>query len=462
MEEENFEVTTNDEVIEESITNDATITEEDIDSQADNDNLLKEIDSLKENNAMEASTNEELVNQIFRLEKQINSLKEENSKTKSNLMWKVRKLEKDKVLVENEKIRFERELKSLKSEVERFRSPPLVLATITEILDESRITVKSSTGPSFLVNYSKFLDKKLLVPGSRVALNQQTFGIVELLPSEKDANVSGMEIEEKPNVTYDTIGGLEEQIVEVKETVELPLKEPELFEKIGIDPPKGILLYGPPGTGKTLLAKAAANETNATFIKVVASEFVKKYIGEGARLVREVFELAKEKAPAIIFIDELDAVAAKRLKSSTSGDREVQRTLMQLLAELDGFESRGDISIIGATNRPDILDSALLRPGRFDRFIEVPLPNIEGRKEILKIYTENMSLDKEADVDLLATLTEGLSGADLKAVCTEAGMFAIREKRDAVTVADFMDAVDKIMDSDNDDEFVKEAGVMFG
>ncbi|MCQ2973095.1 MAG: AAA family ATPase, partial [archaeon] len=195
---------------------------------------------------------------------------------------------------------------------------------------------------------------------------------------------------------------------------------------------------------------------------VVASEFVKKYIGEGARLVREVFELAKEKAPAIIFIDELDAVAAKRLKSSTSGDREVQRTLMQLLAELDGFESRGDISIIGATNRPDILDSALLRPGRFDRFIEVPLPNIEGRKEILKIYTENMSLDKEADVDLLATLTEGLSGADLKAVCTEAGMFAIREKRDAVTVADFMDAVDKIMDSDNDDEFVKEAGVMFG
>ena len=277
MEEENFEVTTNDEVIEESITNDATITEEDIDSQADNDNLLKEIDSLKENNAMEASTNEELVNQIFRLEKQINSLKEENSKTKSNLMWKVRKLEKDKVLVENEKIRFERELKSLRSEVERFRSPPLVLATITEILDESRMTVKSSTGPSFLVNYSKFLDKKLLVPGSRVALNQQTFGIVELLPSEKDANVSGMEIEEKSNVTYDTIGGLEEQIVEVKETVELPLKEPELFEKIGIDPPKGILLYGPPGTGKTLLAKAAANETNATFIKVVASEFVKKY-----------------------------------------------------------------------------------------------------------------------------------------------------------------------------------------
>ena len=299
------------------------------------------------------------------------------------------------------------------------------------------------------------------MPGSRVALNQQTFGIVEVLASEKDANVTGMEFETYPDITYDKFGGLEEQIVEVKETVELPLKEPELFEKIGIDPPKGILLYGPPGTGKTLLAKAVANETNATFIKIVASEFVKKYIGEGARLVREVFELAKEKAPAIIFIDELDAVAAKRLKSSTSGDREVQRTLMQLLAELDGFESRGDIGIIGATNRPDILDPALLRPGRFDRFIEVPLPNDDGRKQILKIHTKNMALDEEADLDLLSSLTDGLSGADLKAVCTEAGMFAIREKRDRVTVTDFMDAVEKVLDKEHDDEFIKEAGVMF-
>ena len=377
-------------------------------------------------------------------------------------MWKVRKLEKDKVLIENEKIRLEREAKSLRSEIERFRSPPLVLATITEVLDDHRMTVKSSTGPSFLVNYSKFLDEKLLVPGSRVALNQQTFGIVEILPSEKDANVSGMEIEAKPDITYDRIGGLEDQIIEVKETVELPLKEPELFEKIGIDPPKGVLLYGPPGTGKTLLAKAVANETNATFIKIVASEFVKKYIGEGARLVREVFELAKEKAPAIIFIDELDAVAAQRLKSSTSGDREVQRTLMQLLAELDGFESRGDIGIIGATNRPDILDPALLRPGRFDRFIEVPLPGDEGRKEILKIHTKGMSLADDAEIDLLTELTNGLSGADLKAVCTEAGMFAIRDKREEVTVADFMDAVDKISNAKNKEQYQQEAGVMFG
>ena len=412
---------------------------------------------------LENSSKEQLIEKVESLQEEIDSLREEKSKAKSNLMWKVRKLEKDKVLIENEKIRLEREAKSLRSEIDRFRSPPLVLATVTEVLDDTRMTVKSSTGPSFLVNYSKFLDEKLLVPGSRVALNQQTFGIVEILPSEKDANVSGMEIETKPDITYDKIGGLEEQIVEVKETVELPLTEPELFERVGIEPPKGILLYGPPGTGKTLLAKAVANETNATFIKIVASEFVKKYIGEGARLVREVFELAKEKAPAIIFIDELDAVAAKRLKSSTSGDREVQRTLMQLLAELDGFESRGDIGIIGATNRPDILDPALLRPGRFDRFIEVPLPNEEGRREILKIHTKNMSFEEEADVDLLADLTDGFSGADLKAVCTEAGMFAIRAKRDKITVDDFMKAVDKVMDKNKEDEIFKsEAGMMFG
>ncbi|MBZ9571291.1 proteasome-activating nucleotidase [Methanobrevibacter sp. TMH8] len=403
-----------------------------------------------------------LLNKIEDLKKEVRMLKEENTKTKRNLMWKVRKLEKDKVLTENEKIRLERETKSLRGEVERFRSPPLVLATIMEILDENRMTVKSSTGPHFVINYSKFLDEKLLVPGSRVALNQQTFSVVDVLPAEKDPNVSGMEIEEKPNVTYDSIGGLEEQVMEVKETVELPLKKPELFEKIGIEPPKGVLLYGPPGTGKTLLAKAVASETNATFIKIVASEFVKKYIGEGARMVREVFDLAKEKAPSIIFIDEIDAVAAKRLKSSTSGDREVQRTLMQLLAELDGFESRGDIGIVGATNRPDILDPALLRPGRFDRFIEVPIPNEDGRKEILKIHTSKMSLSEEADIDLLATLTEGVSGADLKAICTEAGMFAIREERDEVLVADFMDAVDKIMGVEHDEEYKKEAGVMFG
>ncbi len=396
------------------------------------------------------------------LKKEIKLLKEENTKTKRNLMWKVRKLEKDKVLVENEKMRLDREVKSLRGEIERFRSPPLVVATITEVLEDGKLVVKSSTGPHFVINYSRLLDKKSLEPGSRVALNQQTFSIVNVLPSEKDPLISGMEVEEKPDVSYGQIGGLEEQVVEIKETVELPLKKPELFANIGIEPPKGVLLYGPPGTGKTLLAKAVANETNATFIKIVASEFVKKYIGEGARLVRGVFELAKEKAPSIIFIDEIDAIAAKRLKSSTSGDREVQRTLMQLLAEMDGFEARGDVGIVAATNRPDILDPALLRPGRFDRFIEVPIPNEDGRMEILKIHTRNMSLEEEVDIRLVASLTEGASGADLKAICTEAGMFAIREERSSVTMNDFMDAIDKIVGLEKEEEVRREAGVMYG
>ncbi len=403
-----------------------------------------------------------VLKKIEDLKTEIKILKEDNTKTKRNLMWKVRKLEKDKVLIENEKMRLDREVKSLRGEIERFRSPPLVIATVTEVLDDGRVVVKSSTGPNFVIGYSRFLDEKSLEPGVRVALNQQTFSIVHVLPSEKDPLVTGMEVEEKPDVAYEQIGGLEDQVVEIKETVELPLKKPELFINIGIEPPKGVLLYGPPGTGKTLLAKAVAHETNATFIKIVASEFVKKYIGEGARLVRGVFELAKEKSPSIIFIDEIDAIAAKRLKSSTSGDREVQRTLMQLLAEMDGFEGRGDVGIVAATNRPDILDPALLRPGRFDRFIEVPIPNEDGRNEILKIHTKKMNLDEDVDIRHIASLSEGASGADLKAICTESGMFAIREERSTVTMNDFMDAVDKIVGMEHDEEMRKEAGVMFG
>ena len=244
---------------------------------------------------------------------------------------------------------------------------------------------------------------------------------------------------------HDDIGGLDPQITEVKETVELPIKNPEIFKDIGIDPPKGILLYGPPGTGKTLLAKAVANETNATFIKIVASEFVNKYLGEGSRIVRDVFELAKEKSPAIIFIDEIDAIGTKRVSSSEGADREVQRTLMQLLAELDGFDSRGNIEIVAATNRPDILDEALLRPGRFDRTIEVPNPNKQAREIIFNIHTKRMKLDDNIDFENISEITEGLSGADLKAVCTEAGMFAIRAERKKIIAKDFLDAIDKIM-----------------
>ena len=401
------------------------------------------------------------LNTVEEEDREITNILDKHEAIERNLTWEVRKLEKDKVLLENENLRLDREVKSLKNEINRFRTPPLVLATVSEILDNNQVVVKSSTGPSFLLRYSDKDSDKVEI-GSRVALNQQTFSIVDIITSEKDPLVSGMEIDEKPNISFDDIGGLKKQIRETVETVELPLKNPEIFKEVGITPPKGVLFYGPPGTGKTLLAKAVAHETNATFIKIVASEFVKKYIGEGSRLVRGVFELAKEKAPAIIFIDEIDAIAAKRLQGSTSGDREVQRTLMQLLAEMDGFESRGNVGIIAATNRPDILDPALVRPGRFDRIIEVPVPDEEGKLEILKIHTKNMSLDSDVDLNKIATEAKTASGADLKSICTEAGMFAIRENHHSVSSKNFEDALDKVMNKNkNRNELSKEAGVMY-
>ncbi|HIP16884.1 MAG TPA: AAA family ATPase, partial [Methanothermococcus okinawensis] len=299
--------------------------------------------------------------------------------------------------------------------------------------------------------------------GARVCLNQQTLVIVEVLPREKDYRAMAMEIDERPNISFEDIGGLDEQINEIKEVVELPLTHPELFKKVGIEPPKGVLLYGPPGTGKTLLAKAVANETNASFIKIVGSELVKKFIGEGAKLVRDVFKLAKEKSPSIIFIDEIDAIASRRTEALTGGDREVQRTLMQLLAEMDGFEPSGDVKIIAATNRPDILDPAILRPGRFDRIIEIPAPGEEGRLDILKIHTKGMNLSKDVDLNKIAKMTEGFVGADLKSVCTEAGMFAIRGGREYITMEDFLKAVKKVQEKRRDNTKVPTApNVMYG
>jgi proteasome regulatory subunit len=268
-----------------------------------------------------------------------------------------------------------------------------------------------------------------------------------------------MEIDEKPRESYEDIGGLADQIEEIRETIELPLLKPESFKKVGIDPPKGVLLYGAPGTGKTLVARAVAHETNSVFIKLIGSELVRKYIGEGARLVRELFRMAEERAPSIVFIDEVDAIGAKRLESATSGDREVQRTLMQLLAEMDGFDVRGDVRIIAATNRPDIIDPAMLRPGRFDRLIEVPLPNHDGLAEIFKIHTRKMNLDKKVKLEELVSQVDGASGADIKAVCTEAGMFAIKEGRDKVAMRDFENAITKLRG--RFEEEGREAGVMY-
>ena len=354
------------------------------------------------------------------------------------------RVEGEKRLIENQKLKFEREARKLRSELERLRVGPMIVGTIVDVLDENRVIVKSSTGPRFVVSLSQFIEEEIKV-GAQVGLNQQSFAVMCVLPSPRDPAVFGMEIEEAPDVKFSQIGGLDTQISEIREIVELPLKRPDLFTSVGIEPPKGVLLHGPPGTGKTILAKAVAQSTEATFMRVVGSEFVQKYIGEGARLVRELFELAKTKSPAIIFIDELDAIGARRMDGATSGDREVQRTLMQILAEMDGFDARGEVKLIAATNRLDMLDPALLRPGRFDRVIEIPLPSKEARESILKIHTKGMNLDRDVNLRLIADLSEGSSGADLKALSTEAGMYAIREERTTVYQSDFERAAAKIL-----------------
>ena len=376
-----------------------------------------------------------------KLSERIASLEDRNDK----LLETARRVEGEKRYVETELIRLQKEIKRLKQELDRLKSPPLIIGNVRDVLADGRVVVKSSTGPDFIVNAADYIAKENLLVGARVALNKQTLAVMGVLPPSYDPIVTGAEIIEKPEITYGDIGGLEQQIMELKEAVEDPLLKPDLYRKVGIEPPKGVLLVGPPGTGKTLLAKAVANRTKATFIRFVGSELVQKYIGEGARLVRELFELARKKSPSIVFIDELDSVGAKRLEVATSGDREVQRTLMQLLAELDGFNPLGEVKIIGATNRPDILDDALLRPGRFDRIIEIPIPSYEGRLSIFKIHTHKMNIGTEVDFEALAQRTDGATGADLKAMCTEAGMFAIREDRDSVTMTDFELAVDKVL-----------------
>jgi proteasome regulatory subunit len=381
--------------------------------------------------------------------------KEKNSKDGDYLVnylqhleKRLRNLETERQLIDSERLRLEQEVRNLRNEIDRLREPPLITGTVTDILGENdkRVVVKSSSGPSFIVNLTRKLRNEKILPGMSVALNQRTFSIMKILPTKLDPFVQGMELlDHIPNESYKQIGGLEEQILEVRETVELPLKKPELFKKLGIEPPKGVLLHGLPGTGKTLLAKAVAHETKATFIRVIGSELIQKYIGEGARFVREIFNLARQKAPTILFIDELDAVGATRLFEATSGDREVQRTLMQLLSELDGFQERGDVKIIGATNRIDILDPALLRPGRFDRIIEFPIPDRKARKEIFKIYMDKLNVDRSIKLKEIIDLTEKTTGADIKSITTEAGMFAIRRNSEVITQGDFIAAINKIM-----------------
>ncbi|WP_292463094.1 proteasome-activating nucleotidase [Methanolobus sp.] len=354
-------------------------------------------------------------------------------------------IESEKRFVESQKLKYEREVRRLQAEIDRLKTVPLVVATIMDIISNDKVLVRSSTGPQFMVNVSQYIDDKDLVPGVKVALNQQTLAIVEVIPATEDPAVSAMEVVDSQDVNYDNIGGLEEQIQELIESVELPLTKPESFKRIGISPPKGVLLYGDPGTGKTLLAKAVAHRTEATFIRVVGSELIQKYIGDGAKLVRDMFEMARKKSPSIIFIDELDAIASRRLNDTNGADREVQRTLMQLLAEMDGFDNRGDVRIIAATNRLDVLDPAILRPGRFDRIVHVPMPDVEARTNILKIHSRFMNLGDDIDFSKLSRMTEGMSGADLNAITMEAGMLAVRFDKEYVGMDEFLESVKKVV-----------------
>jgi len=344
------------------------------------------------------------------------------------------------------------DVEQLKRENEVLKTSSLYIASVEEITDDGVVIKQHGNNQEVLTQAATRLDEDLR-PGDRVAIND-SFAVQQVLDDETDSRAQAMEVTESPDVTYADIGGIDDQIREVREAVEDPLENPEQFETVGVEPPSGVLLHGPPGTGKTMLAKAVANESNATFIKMAGSELVRKFIGEGARLVRDLFELAAEREPAVIFIDEIDAVAAKRTDSKTSGDAEVQRTMMQLLSEMDGFDDRGEIRIMAATNRFDMLDEAILRPGRFDRLIEVPEPGPEGRRRILEIHTQDMNVAAGIDLGTVAADLDGYSGADIASLATEAGMFAIRDGRTEVAQEDFERARDKLQDADKEDEQV--------
>lgn len=337
----------------------------------------------------------------------------------------------------------------LRNELTKFKEPALMVCDVVDLINDKAI-VKTPNGNRFCVNISSECDE--LRPGDSVLTEQKNLTIIGVIPRNKRFSVEQFVILEKPCTSWLDIGALESQVREIKEVIELPLIKPHVFRRMGITPPKGILLHGPPGTGKTLLAKAVAASTRSTFIEIVGSELVQKFIGEGAKLVKEVFQLAREKAPSIVFVDEMDAIAARRIELGTSGEREVQRTFMQFLAELDGFKPLDNVKLIGCTNRMDMLDPAITRPGRLDRLIEVPVPARDGVMEIFRIHTKGMPLAKDVVVELLCRHMEGFSGAEIKAVTTEAGFFAIREDRKVVTHSDFMNALRKVKNKDVDEK----------
>eukprot|EP01137_Pigoraptor_chileana_P013598 Opistho-2@67277 len=329
---------------------------------------------------------------------------------------------------------------------------PLQVARCTKIInagsdEDAKYIINVKQIAKFVVGLGERVAPTDVEEGMRVGVDRNKYQIQIPLPPKIDPTVTLMQVEEKPDITYNDVGGCKEQIEKLREVVETPLLHPERFVNLGIDPPKGVLMYGPPGTGKTLCARAVANRTDATFIRVIGSELVQKYVGEGARMVRDLFEMARTKKACVIFFDEIDAVGGARFDDGAGGDNEVQRTMLELINQLDGFDPRGNIKVLMATNRPDTLDPALLRPGRLDRKVEFGLPDLEGRAHIFKIHAKSMSVERDIRYELLARLCPNSTGAELRSVCTEAGMFAIRARRKVATEKDFLDAVNKVIKS---------------
>ncbi|EDW42822.1 GM26216 [Drosophila sechellia] len=322
-------------------------------------------------------------------------------------------------------------------EVKRIKAVPLVIGQFLEAVDENNGIVASTTGSNYYVRVLSTIDREQLKPSSSVGLHKQSNCLVDLVPPEADSTISMLSPDEKPDISYSDIGGLDIQKQEVREAVELPLTHAQLYKQIGIDPPRGVLLFGPPGCGKTMLAKAVAHHTTASFIRVVGSEFVQKYLGEGPRMVRDIFRLAKQNSPSIIFIDEIDAIATKRFDAQTGADREVQRILLELLNQMDGFDETTNIKVIMATNRADTLDPALLRPGRLDRKIELPLPDRRQKRLVFNTITSKMNVGEDVDLEDIIARPDKISNADINAICQEAGMHAVRENRYVVNAKDF-------------------------
>merc|ERR1711907_281925 len=329
------------------------------------------------------------------------------------------------------------ELLRAQEEVKRIRSVPLVIGQFHEMIDANHAIVASTTGSNYFVRCLSTIDREELKPNSSVALHRHSNSLIDILPPEADSSISLLADHEKPDVTFNDIGGLDIQKQEIREAVELPLTHGDLYAQIGIDPPRGVLLYGPPGTGKTMLAKAVANHTKAAYIRANGSEFVQKYLGEGPRMVRDTFRLAIENSPAIILIDEVDAIATKRFDAQTGADREVQRILMELLNQMDGFDQTSNVKVIMATNRQDTLDPALLRPGRLDRKIEFPLPDRRQKRLVFQVLTAKMNLHDDVDLEDFVQRPDKVSCADIHQIVQEAGLLAVRKNRYVIMAKDF-------------------------